>query len=307
MHKPNKQFDRFLLFRIVLGTFMLFKFVSLWPHWLDFYGETGFFPRDVVEITNYPLIAYFDVADAVAAVFGTTTDGASLLLLYAGMGLSVCLIVGFGTRLATLGLLLLNTSLTNSFMEFSYGVDFFLSTLLLYALFFPVGRQYSVDGWITDKFSLPSISDQTRISPKQACTILAIHLCIIYLVGGASKAFGPTWWNGEAIWTAMQRPGLQWSIVIADYVRLETIYTILGIGTLLVELGYALMIWFRPTRPLWLLGTLGMHLFIGMVLELHLFASVMIFFNLIAFGGDTPLGFLKVPRLFPVRRVSQPA
>ncbi len=81
----------------------------------------------------------------------------------------------------------------------------------------------------------------------------------------------------------------------------------MGIGTLLVELGYALMIWFRPTRPLWLLGTLGMHLFIGMVLELHLFASVMIFFNLIAFGGDTPLGFLKVPRLFPVRRVSQPA
>lgn len=285
--------DRFLLFRIALGIFVLFKVFSLSPHWLDFYSESGFFPRDLTQVyNNNPLISYFGITDYLVEILKITPDQAALILMYSMGIIAICLILGLFSRLSTIVILLLHISMIDSFSDYVYGVDYFLASLLFYALFFPLGQMYSLDHYI-EKVSQVKLS-KYRIRSTEATTILGIHLSIVYFVGGITKLAGPTWWNGGAIWTSLERPDLDIGMQFIEYFDNKFIFIALGIATILVELLYPVMIWFCKTRTVWLTLTLGMHLFIAIVMELHFFASVMIFFNLIAFSGKVePLSFAE--------------
>ena len=56
----------------------------------------------------------------------------------------------------------------------------------------------------------------------------------------------------------------------------------LCIGTLVVEIGYALMIWHRRTRPLWAAATIGLHAGIAVFMGLLTFGALMIVLNVAA-------------------------
>lgn len=285
--------DRFLLFRIVLGILVLFKTTSLSPHWLDFFGENGFFPRDLAQVYNSrPLISYFGITDSMVHYFSITPDQASIAIMYT-MGIAaIFLMAGLFSRLSTLVLLLFQISIMGSFSDYIYGVDYFLVSLLFYALFFPLGQKYSLDHYLEKKIGFHF--RKFRIRSAEATVILGIHLSVVYFVGGITKLGGPTWWNGGAIWTSLERPNLDIAMRFIEYFDIYSLFVALGVGTIVVELLYPFMIWFRKTRMVWLVLTLGMHLFIAIVMELHFFASVMIFFNLIAFSGKVePLSFAE--------------
>jgi hypothetical protein len=51
-----------------------------------------------------------------------------------------------------------------------------------------------------------------------------------------------------------------------------------------MEATYPIFIWPRKTRFLWFAGVLGMHVGIGLLMGMYLFASVMIVLNIAAFG-----------------------
>ena len=283
--------DRFLLFRIVLGILVLFKITSLSPHWLDFFGENGFFPRDLAQVySSRPLISYFGITDSLVQYFSITPDQASIAIMYT-MGIAaICLMAGLFSRLSVSILLFFHISMMGSFNDYIYGVDYFLASLLFYALFFPLGQKYSLDHYLENKIGFHL--SKFRIRSAEATTILGIHLSIVYFVGGITKLGGPTWWNGGAIWTSLERPDLNIAMRFVEYFDIYYLFVALGVATIVVELLYPVMIWFRKTRVVWLALTLGMHLFIGIIMELHYFASVMIFFNLIAFSGKVePLTF----------------
>jgi hypothetical protein len=60
---------------------------------------------------------------------------------------------------------------------------------------------------------------------------------------------------------------------------------IMGWSVLILETGYPVFIWLKPTRKYWLLGILGLHTGIAVFMGLQLFALIMILLNLYAFGG----------------------
>src|SRR5206468_8546900 len=108
-------------------------------------------------------------------------------------------------------------------------------------------------------------------------------LCIMYMASGLEKAMGSQWWNGEAIWIALQQD--QFHQVNIDWMaNVPFVAKLLCWGTLLVETCYPLaMLWTR-TRKYWLAAIVMMHLGIAIFLGLHLFGSLMILLNLSAFG-----------------------
>ncbi|PHI19604.1 hypothetical protein CEQ90_12065 [Lewinellaceae bacterium SD302] len=291
-NKVNTEFDYFLLFRVSLGILLIYKVGSLYPHWLDFFGVDGFFTREINEVTNDPLIPYWALADWISNAFSISVNQSSMVLMFTILLFAVFLLAGFMTRFSSVCLLLLNISLTGSFSDYIYGVDFFLSTLLFYSIFVPIGYKQSIDGLLN--ISWLNKANQWRLRASEARLMMGAHLCIVYLTGGVTKAFGPTWWNGGAIWTALNRPGLDMSLSLVEIFDYKIIYVLLGVSTIFVELLYPIAIWFKKTRKIWLLLTLGMHLFIGMVLELYFFATVMMLFNVVAFGGEMKNDFSEV-------------
>jgi hypothetical protein len=110
-----------------------------------------------------------------------------------------------------------------------------------------------------------------------------LHLSLIYLFAGLSKALGLEWWNGNSVWRALTRP--PFDLIPPDsLIHLAPVFPVAGILILLLETGYPVFIWPERTRPWWLSGILLMHLAIGVTMGLYLFALIMIVLNTAAFG-----------------------
>ena len=59
-----------------------------------------------------------------------------------------------------------------------------------------------------------------------------------------------------------------------------------GWGTLVVEIGYAFLIWPRRTRKVWCIATIGLHLGIGLFMGLVFFSSVMILLTVLSLSDS---------------------
>jgi hypothetical protein len=141
----------------------------------------------------------------------------------------------------------------------------------------PVGASFSVDGWLRGAPAPPTAG--TRLSMRA----FQLHLCIIYLNSGVAKIRGEQWWNGEAIWRALMNP----EFGVRDFswlARAPAVPMVLGWSTLLIEAGYAFLIWPRRTRPWWVAATVALHLGIGVTMGLWMFSLMMIVMTMSAFG-----------------------
>jgi hypothetical protein len=101
------------------------------------------------------------------------------------------------------------------------------------------------------------------------------HLCVVYLAAGLFKAMGRQWWNGEAIWQVVSQPAFR-TFDLGSLARHPWIPTLAGWVTLVVEIGYAFLIWPRRTRRAWAIAAIGLHLGVGLFMGLVFFSGVMI-------------------------------
>jgi hypothetical protein len=98
---------------------------------------------------------------------------------------------------------------------------------------------------------------------------------VVYLAAGLFKAMGRQWWNGEAIWQVVSQPAFR-TFDLGSLARHPWIPTLAGWVTLVVEIGYAFLIWPRRTRRAWAIAAIGLHLGVGLFMGLVFFSSVMI-------------------------------
>ena len=200
---------------------------------------------------------------------GISAHTAITLLLsgYAGSLLSLAL--GFHTRLSAFLAWGLHLSLVTSGFASFYGVDQLANTFLFYLFVFPSGRAWTFES------RRPAAADREETIPVGCLRVMQAHLCVIYLAAGLFKAMGRQWWNGEAIWQAVSQPAFS-TFDLSWLARYPWIPTLAGWGTLVVEIGYAFLIWPRRTRKVWSIATIGLHLGIALFMGLVFFSSVMI-------------------------------
>jgi hypothetical protein len=164
-----------------------------------------------------------------------------------------------------------------------YGVDQFAQIGLFYCIWFPVGQALSLDGAGragSDRSNHPSFEAWLGLR------ILQLHVCIIYTASGLEKALGEQWWNGEAIWRAVMGAPLDPPIDCSFLASVPWLATGLCWLTLLLEAGVVLFVWHPRLRMLWLVGIVGMHLNIALLMNLWTFSATMIVFDVAAFGLD---------------------
>jgi hypothetical protein len=233
------------------------------------------------------------VAD-VLAPFHVTPEAAVRLVFLLYVGSLACLLLGWRTRLAAVVAWATHLSMNVTGFVSIYGVDEFANIALFYMIWMPVGDCASVDRSAGRRSGAPSPG------ARLALRVLQIHLCIIYFDSGIRKAalddawqgsfadwwsgkaefrqlwrFKPgDWWNGQAIWDACTLPSNNFDFTWLAWV--PWVAVLLGWSTLLIEIGYPILVWPRLTRKAWALATIGLHVGIGVVLGLWTFSAMMI-------------------------------
>jgi hypothetical protein len=251
-----------------LPLLLLFHLVWLSSDVLSLHGSQGIIPWELTNLLRDPWVPSLTTLARTFRPLGLSDHAATTLLLsvYAGSLLSLAL--GFVTRVSALLSWGLHLSLVTSGFASYYGVDRLANTFLFYLLVFPSGRAWTFA-------PRPVSSRREETIPVGCLRVMQVHLSVIYLAAGVDKAMGSQWWNGEAIWQAVSQPIFA-TFDLSGLSKNPWIPTVAGWATLMVELGYVVLIWPRQTRKLWFIATLGLHLGIGLFMGLVFFSSVMI-------------------------------
>jgi len=272
-------------FRIAVGIFSLVQLLILLPDWMWFYGPQGLLPweiSDALSTRQTPGLAYFAKLLLPLSISAKGTVYLVTVIYFISL---IGLTAGYKTRLmgalAWLMHLILNT--TGHFT--AYGVETFAHIALFYCMVLPVGASWSIDA-----HKKPPVLPPYLIT--LSVRIIQLHFCIMYLASGLEKSIGSQWWNGEAIWIAMQQDQFH-KVDINWMAGVPIVPKLLCIGTLITETLYPVGMLWKKTKKMWLTAILSMHFFIAIFLGLQLFGGLMFLLNLTAFGAHCFPGIFR--------------
>ena len=268
-------------FRIAIALFCLVEYTLIAPDLVLLFSKNGLVPW---QIGDNLVATYLPTIGKLEQFFGNGLLSSKewLWLCYSLFMLSlVGLLMGWQTRTMAISAWLMHLIFFQTAHLCAYGVESFTSIALFYSIFAPIEQAISIDSWRKAHPAPPS--SWARISLR----VLQIHLCVVYLASGLEKSMGAEWWNGNAIWYALNEEQFR-QFDMSWLAQVPFISKILGWGTLMIEIGYIFFIWFPRMRRFWLSLTLSLHLGIAIFMGLHLFATVMILLNLFAWLEMTP-------------------
>jgi hypothetical protein len=201
------------------------------------------------------------------------------LFLLAHIVGAVLLIAGFRTRAAATLAWATYLPIRYSAHLYFYGIGGMLLIALFYCMVLPTGREWSVDRALAGR---ADGSVERELDAALSVGVLRIHLCIVYLAAGLSKAIGPTWWTGDAVWRALSLPRFA-QFDLAALSGYPEMLQAAGLAAVVAQLAYPVLVWTRLRAAIVLLAEL-LHLGIAVFLGLWLFSAVMMVLNVAAFG-----------------------
>jgi hypothetical protein len=249
--------------RIGLPLLLLVHLIWLSNDLLALHGNRGVIPWELTDLLRDPWVPGLPTLARAFAPLGIGAHTAIVVLLAAYAGSLFSLAIGFHARLSAFLAWGLHLGLVTSGSASFYGVDQIAQTFLFYLFVFPSGRAWTIE------------PRPEATIPVGGLRVMQIHLCVIYFSAGLEKALGKQWWNGEAIWQAVTQPVFR-TFELGWLARYPWIPMLAGWATLLVEIGYAFLVWPRRTRTMWCLATIGLHLGLALFMGLVFFSSVMI-------------------------------
>lgn len=212
--------------------------------------------------------------------------------------------IGLGSRITIPIALFLQLMYLHRMTGALFGLDQIVTYSTMYLALTPCGSCFSVDAWLRKRFPekwetsklwrfmLPS--DAPSVAANIGTRLLQLHLCVIYLFGGLSKARGETWWDGSAVWYAISNYEYQ-SLDMTWMSRYPALISALSNATLFWEVFYCALVWPRVTRPFVIGVAFMVHASIALFLGMITFGSMMIFAN----------GIFLSPRLFQSKQQRQ--
>ncbi|WP_437680783.1 hypothetical protein [Sorangium sp. So ce131] len=275
--------------RIGLAAVLLLQAAMVAPALLELYGRSGILQGPLNEVfARSDLLRIGWLIDRLAPL----GVGEESVVLGAGALYALALaalLVGWRTRAAAALAWLTHFLLMMTADSTSYGADNYANIFLFYLLWMPSGAALSLDRRRARAPQGPPAT--TRLSLR----VVQVHLCISYLASGLAKASGEAWWNGEAVWRSVMLPGYR-QVDFSWMAQHPFIPMIAGWLVILVEAGYAVLIWPRRTRRLWVAATVALHAGIAAFMGLVVFGALMAVLTVAAFGVSAdPRGPAKAP------------
>jgi len=188
------------LFRIALGILLCADVANRWWYAPEFFSNDGLLPSHYALFR--PQLTYsFSIYHAFSSVAEVRFAFALTFLVFA------CLLVGFRTRLASVVALVCVTSLGSRNVLVEHGGHVVANLLMLFAVFLPLGRRFSVDAVLASlRARRETRSEELNELPAPSCSpvvslaVLAFLLqwSALYFLNAVQKT-GPAWSDGTAL------------------------------------------------------------------------------------------------------------
>lgn len=239
------------LFRISLGVLMFVFYIANFPSWERFYAMDGMSSLSQADLLTKNWWSIFSYTEGVIPIKAYWWIGTISTITFT---------IGFQTRLSTIILYVIQTSMNNRDWFVVNGEDHIFRMVLFYSMFAPLNYYFSIDNLLKKKRELPTI---------WAIRAMQINIAMIYFVNVPNKLGDDfAWINGEAIyWTMVNNmwgsrlphPEIfaMWDCLLSK---------IASYGTLLVEGLFPYLVWFKSTKFYVLIPLTLLHIGIAFVI-----------------------------------------
>ena len=252
------------LFRIAMGILLVAYFVANYPNWEHFFAADGVLSLNQVdpERRSVDRLSLFH-----------WTGGVIPVGLYWWLGFfgSIAFTVGWQTRVVTVWLFLLVSSMVHRNLMIVNGEDLVFRMALLYSCFAPLGHELSLDRRRRDKKG-----KGTATAAVWPLRLLQINVALVYALSLPNKFVDdpPAWlWEGTAIyWTMTSNLWTRWPWPELFYGGLLS--KLMTYGTVLTEGLFPILVWIPRTKLFALATIVSMHLGIAVVMKNVTFFSL---------------------------------
>jgi len=258
--------------RIGVGAALLMHYALATPHLAEFWGDTGWMPRDLlateVDDPFYQSLFFYFTAPWQLTAFH-----------FLFLACCLALALGWRTSLVKWVVLIGQISYDHRNPMFLYGVDKILASLLLILCLAPIGRALSLD-------RVRAVRAVKRADPAAtlpafqsewtgACTrLMQLQMAVLFFYSAVAKT-GDDWRGGEAVWKVFTNDEQFSPFILGVLASHYWLVNLATYGTLFIELAYPFLIWQRLTRPYLLAGALLLHSQFAILMGLFYFSFVM--------------------------------
>jgi hypothetical protein len=249
------------LFRIAFGALLTLMYAALYPNWDRYFGVDG------VMSLNDPGLP--PIVEDWWSAFVWLPHVPFRVFWAIGFVAAIAFTVGWLTRVWTIVLLVIETSMVARNGFAINGEDLVGRMLLFYGCFAPLGGALSIDAWLKSRRKDPTPLAQS-IWPIR---LMQINFALIYVISLPIKiASDDAWTNGEAIYLSVVSN--LWGRVPWPRPFYGVLGTISTAFAVLAEGTFPLLVWFSRTRPVVLLTLASLHIGIAVMLKNVTFFSL---------------------------------
>jgi len=270
--------SRIGLFRIALGCYFVYYYVTLLPDFLTYFGPEGMFRPDL-----YPALA-----PSLLFLFWDPT----WIMAFLGILLACLLffIVGYYPKFFLLPLLLIHISFNNANPIIIHEPQPIANLLLFCCFFLPLRSA----PFLGQRAPITTFSEGP-LDTRSVVNILIGFLALYYFLAGSKKLLDPLWLEGEALEAILRWPALGKESLISDFiVSKDGLARFLNYATLAFELSFPVLV-FTRFRPLLFLIAFCFQLLIYLTLEVGSFAFLMMAWQVLLLDHKTVSIFRKRP------------
>jgi predicted DCC family thiol-disulfide oxidoreductase YuxK len=261
------------LARIGIGAALLLHYGMATPHLFDFWGDTGWMPRQLLND---------EIADPLVQSLLFYFTAPWQLVAFHILFLACCASFMFGWRTSWVKWIVLIGQISYDHRNpmFVYGVDKILAGLLLILCLAPIGRALSLDRVrairAAKRISLDATVPAYSSEWTGACTrLMQVQMAILFFYSGISKMGGEDWKSGDAVWTMFTTDEHYIRFVLGVLASHYWLVNFATYGTVLIEIAFVFLIWQRRTRPYLLAAALFLHAQFAILMGLFYFSFVM--------------------------------
>ncbi len=262
-----------IFFRIAMGVLLIFYFYGIQSNLFLFVNNPlisaesqrmliHYNTIDLDQLLKWGQMLHFDSQNILRILFVVIWIAVVLLL------------IGLFSQWAAFFLLIISVAIQSNGYYFLYGADSFIRIALFYLILFPADRYFT----IRNRFRTQNTNTLTPYK-----RLFQIHLAIAYFFLGLNKAISKDWWNGEDMWKSLHSYYSQPLFDIDFLGDYPSLFVLLGILTVSIELLYPIGVWFKKTRKYTIFLIICLHLFILWQMNLYLFSTLMIILNITCF------------------------
>ena len=255
------------LFRIAMGTLILWGFICLYPNWNYYFAPGG------VQSLNDPTLPPSNI-DWWSIFYWTEAFLPTRAIWWLALLASVGFTIGWQTRLCTVLLFIIESSMIHNNRWAINGEDLVFRMLLFYGCFATLNRAWSVDNWLERRRSKQPQGVAPLWRVAWPIRLMQINIALIYAISLPNKiADDHAWVNGNAIYLAMVSnmwSRFPWPELFYDGL-LSKFFTY---STIVIEGLFPILVWFRKPRLYITAALASLHLGIAIMLQNVTFFSI---------------------------------